>query len=213
MGYIFVYGYLTIWWMILTLLKKYFNLKVEFTRKIMHIATGFTWIIIDHFYFGSIHMVIIPITFIFINVISWRFNLFTIVERDRNNNHLGTIYYAIAYTITQFVSFIQPAYRFATGIAISVLTFGDGFSSLLGSFIKKGNPRLIYHKTLIGFLATALFSFLGVFLFQCYYLTDLTIFDIIIVALTGAVLEISIDKGLDNFTIYFGITALAYLLI
>lgn len=211
MGYIIVYGYLIFWSILLLLLKNKLNLKVEYTRKVMHFVTGFTWVIINHYYNGTIHMIIIPISFIIINYLSWKYHLFSIVERQ-NNNHLGSIYYAVAFAISQTIAYFWPSYLMPSGVAMTILTFGDGFSSIIGVLIKKHNPFLIYHKTIFGFLANCFFSLIGLVIFQFVFQTTYSISDLLIIILTGAVLEIIIDKGLDNFTIVFGVMAIAYFL-
>lgn len=211
-GYIIVYGYLFICFFILSLLRYYFDIKTEFTRKIMHFLTGLTWFIINHFYINEIHMIIIPLTFVLINILSYKFKIFKIVERTEKN-HFGTVYYAIGILILQILNYFKPSFIMATSISVIILTFGDGAASFFGSLFKNNKLKLLFDKSITGFLSFILFSILGILIYTNYYNVFVDRNALVIIVLTGAVLELITGGGLDNLSILFGITTLAYLLL
>lgn len=211
-GYIIVYGYLFICFFILSLLRYYFDIKTEYTRKIMHFLTGLTWFIINHFYINEIHMIIIPLTFVLINILSYKFKIFKIVERTEKN-HFGTVYYAIGILILQILNYFKPPFIMATSISVIILTFGDGAASFFGSLFKNNKLKLLFDKSITGFLSFILFSILGILIYTNYYNVFVDRNALVIIVLTGAVLELITGGGLDNLSILFGITTLAYLLL
>lgn len=211
-GYIIVYGYLFICFFILSLLRYYFDIKTEYTRKIMHFLTGLTWFIINHFFINEIHMIIIPLTFVLINILSYKFKIFKIVERTEKN-HFGTIYYAIGILILQTLNYFKPTFIIATSISVIILTFGDGAASFFGSLFKNNKLKLLFDKSITGFLSFILFSILGILIYTNYYNVFVDINTLVIIVLTGAILELITGGGLDNLSILFGITTLAYLLL
>ena len=211
-GYIIVYGYLFICFFILSLLRYYFDIKTEYTRKIMHFLTGLTWFIINHFFINEIHMIIIPLTFVLINILSYKFKIFKIVERTEKN-HFGTVYYAIGILILQILNYFKPSFIMATSISVIILTFGDGAASFFGSLFKNNKLKLLFDKSITGFLSFILFSILGILIYTNYYNVFVDRNALVIIVLTGAVLELITGGGLDNLSILFGITTLAYLLL
>lgn len=212
MGYLVTYGYLFICVFILSMFRYYFNIKTEYTRKIMHFLTGFTWFIINHYYFKKIDMIIIPISFIIINYLSYRFKLFNIIERS-TKNHLGTIYYAIGITILQILNYFQNDFIIASSVAVVVLSFGDGAASFFGSIISKKNITLIFHKSLVGFISFIIFAYLGCMIYFHIFKITFSYEQISIIVITGAVLELITGGGLDNISILFSVSSIAYLLI
>ncbi len=157
-------------------------------------------------------MIIIPITFVIINVLSFKFGLFKIVERT-SNNHFGTIYYAVGITVLQILNYFNPLFINASSLAVIILAFGDGAASFFGSLFHNHNFKLLLDKSIIGFISFIVFSSIGCFFYLKYYNLEINLEIIMMVVLTGGILELLTGKGLDNISILFGITTLAYLLI
>lgn len=176
----------------------------------MHFLTGFTWFLIIKYYYQKIDMIIIPLSFLFINILSYKFKIFKIIEREEKN-HFGTIYYALGILILSIINYFNNNYLIASNIAIIILTFGDGSASFFGSMIK--NTKLFKDKTIIGFISFIIFSFIGCILYIKITNVNITIEKQTILIITAAILELLTTKGLDNLTILFGITTLGVLLI
>lgn len=112
-GYCLSYGYLFLAIFGIGTLKKILKFSTETSRKLIHILIGFTWIILYRYLRNTIHFIIIPLSFIIINALSYKFKIFKMFERETNEkNHYGTIYYAIAMTIMATLSFFNEHYYF-----------------------------------------------------------------------------------------------------
>ncbi len=199
-GYVSIIGYifLLIYGMG-PLVLKFSNL--ETSRKSIHTMLFVVWILLDVFFKGTIHQIIIPVLFIILNGLSYRFNLYKSVERDEGN-HLGTIYFAIVVTAIMTFVYFFPQYYYCSGIAVFCLTFGDGFAALIGYNIR--TRALRPGKSLGGFLACFLASALSVWVFQLFYPVELTVLQALIIGVSAAILELC-EWGLDNFSVSIGI--------
>ncbi len=75
LGYLFTYIYVFFILIILGILKSKKIIKEQTSRILVHILMGFTWIIMNYFFKISIHMIILPITMVLFNYISYKFNI------------------------------------------------------------------------------------------------------------------------------------------
>ena len=174
--------------------------NLETSRKAIHIMLFVVWILLDVFFKDTIHQIVIPVIFIILNLLSYRFNIYKSVERDEGN-HLGTVYFALVVTaIMTFVYFV-PRYYYCSGIAIFCLTFGDGFAALVGYNMRSRAIRP--GKSLAGFLACWVASAASVMIFGLIYPMDLSIMQVIAIGALSAILELC-ELGLDNFTVSLG---------
>jgi dolichol kinase len=138
----------------------------DFTRKIIHIGAGlWVWGILlffDHWYFG-----IIPFaTFIFLNYIFYRQQIFKAM--DTTESTPGTVYFALSITILYVLLWrtggqIDNA-PIATG-AVMAMTLGDAFASLIGRRWGTRAYTVFGHtRSWQGSAAMAIFSFVAIFL-------------------------------------------------
>ena len=216
MRYIVGYGYLAVVFLVVMLAGKLFRLSVEVSRKIAHILIGFTWVIL---YYGFItnenalwfEVLVMPVTFILVNYLSYRYKIFTFIEREGEKNHPGTVYYAIAMTVLMTLTIFFPATVIPSGIAVFCLSFGDGAASLIGSFFGKYGPRITKTKSLIGSLACAVGAIAGVYLMMLFVPFSLPFYAVVIIGVTTAACEL-VGYGMDIFAIVFGVTAISTLL-
>lgn len=204
-GYLLIFGY------ILLLIFGLGNIVQKFTngetsRKFIHIMLFMVWILIDHFLRGTIHQIIIPTVFIFLNVLSYRFQICKTIERT-DGNHFGTIYFALAITAILTIAYFWPDFYLPSGIAVMCLTFGDGFAALIGyNFHSK---KLYGNKSLYGFLAAFAATVISLSVFSFFYSTGLTPVHILLLGCVTAIFEL-VDWGLDNFSIVFSTFFLSY---
>ena len=204
-GYILIFSYI----LLLSfgcgpLLQKRFD--GETSRKFIHIMLFLVWVLIDRFLRGTVHQIIIPVSFIFLNLLSYRFQLCKSIERTEGN-HFGTVYFAVAITVIMTISYFFPAFYLPSGIAVMCLTFGDGFAALIGYHFK--SRKIADHKSLLGFVSAAAASALALFGFNALYEVGLSAMEILTLGLLTAILEL-VDHGLDNFTIVFGAFFLSF---
>lgn len=200
MGYFIIFAYILFLIVGLgSVINKIFN--VEVSRKIIHTLLFFVWVLLDLFFKNTIHQVIIPIIFIFVNYLSYKFKIFKNMERD-DDNQPGTVYFSIAITIIMLIALIFPKTYYCSGIATFCLTFGDGLAAIIGRYTKS---KLIRNKkSLNGFISCFLASFLATYLLGYFYNLGLTILMCIVIGLAAAIFEL-VDNGFDNFSVV-GIT-------
>ena len=80
-GYLTIFAYIfSLIFIIGPLVKKVSNL--ETSRKIIHILLFMVWIFLDIFMKNTYHQVIVPIIFLILNTLSYKFNIYKIVERE-----------------------------------------------------------------------------------------------------------------------------------
>ena len=208
-GYILTYLYLAIVLIFTTILNKKFNYKEETTRKLIHILVGFSWFIMVYFFKTSYHLIIPPLTFIFINYISYKTNLIKSMERKRHNTK-GTIYYALSFTILALITYLMPKFLPYYGIAVLTMALGDGLAPFLGYKLKLeiGNTK----KTYSGSLGVFVISILISIFFNMYFNLGYTFFKYFLIGLSSTILEFIGFKGYDNLTLPLGLALITYLL-
>lgn len=180
----------------------------ETSRKIIHTMLFMVWVFIDLFFKNTIHQIIIPVIFFVLNTLSYKFKIYKSVEREENN-HLGTIYFAVAITVVMTLAYFFPALYYPSGAAAFCLTFGDGFAALIGYNFP--SRKLRGGKSILGFFSCFAASAVCLTAFRLIYWPELTISAILILAGAAAISEL-IGNGLDNFTVTFVAFGLSYLL-
>lgn len=185
------------------------RVNLETSRKIIHTMLFVIWVLIDLFLKGTVHQIIIPVIFIFLNAMSYKFKIYKSVERE-DGNHLGTVYFAIAVTIIMVFAYFIPELYYPSGLAVCCLTFGDGFAALIG--YNTSSKKLRQHKSLNGFIACIAASALSMLAFKAIYLPELGLGAIILLAAIAAICEL-VDFGLDNFTVTMSVFFLSYALL
>ena len=189
---------------------KIFKFPSELSRKLIHILICFTWLILYRFFEGSWQILVMPLSFVIINALSLKYKFFKGMEREGEKSTPGTVYYAIAISVLVGLSLIVPETLIPGGIAIFCLSFGDGFAAIAGEFFGKYSPKITKTKSLIGTAACFVFTIVGVYIFSIFVPIGMSFPQVLIIGVATALLELA-GLGLDNFTISFGIVALATL--
>lgn len=185
------------------------RVNLETSRKIIHTMLFAIWVFIDLFLRDTVHQIIIPVVFIFLNAMSYKFKIYKSVERE-DGNHLGTVYFSIAVSVIMALAYFFPELYYPSGLAVCCLTFGDGFAALIG--YNTVSKKLCAHKSLNGFIACAAASALSMLAFKAIYLPEIGLGAIALLAVIAAICEL-IDFGLDNFTVTFSVFGLSYVLL
>lgn len=199
-GYLFTYLYI----FIIIFVSRFFK-KEEHSRKFIHIFVAFAYFIIMHYLKNTIHSIIIPATFIIINLISYKFKIFKGMERAKNNS-LGTVYYAISMTLLALITYFFHDFRDAYFIGFFLMAIGDGLAPIVASIIK--TKRIINDKTLSGSITvfiTAVILLLITLKNPNYLYLGLT-------ALFATFIELYSKKGLDNILLPLSSAMLVYIL-
>lgn len=199
----------SIYILVIFLTSKLFKKKgKEVTRKYIHIMLSNIWFISLAFFDNFIIAAILPMLFVIINSLSYKYNLIKIMEREDKKEGIGTVYYAISLTILSLVTFyIDKPILALPGILI--MGYGDGLAAVVGQNIKSksfnifGSTKSIAGSTTMFIvsliISVLIFAFIGV---------DYLIAKSILIAFIATILEAVSVKGLDNITVPIIITAI-----
>ncbi len=182
----------------------------EASRKFIHIVLCNWWFIAMHFFTDAIFASIVPLSFVIINYISYKKNIISVMEREKQDG-LGTVYYAISLFILAIISFgviNNPQIGLA---GVLVMGYGDGFAAIMGRKINSKEYKIgITKKTLVGSATMFIITFiiLAIFLINVQFWYIKAIIASIIITIVEAV---SI-KGTDNLTVPLITSGLLYLL-
>lgn len=205
-GLIFTYSFLFSIVLLGEIARRIGHWSSEFTRKCIHIGVGF-WGFVAYWTIDSWWIVMIPpFSFVLINLISYRWNLFPAMEIEDKRN-LGTIYYPLSICLLLLI-FWRDNTKIVPVVGSMVMGLGDGFASIFGRKWGFHPYRVWGHlKTLEGSIAMFLFSGAAMSLILII-MTPLYCLDILIqslvIALIGAIIEGLSPLGLDNITVPIG---------
>ncbi len=209
-GYLIGYGYLFAVILGVGFLYKKLGFEPELSRKLIHILICFTWLVLYKFFEGSWQILVMPVSFVVINALSMKYKFFSGMEREGEKSTPGTVYYALAITALMALSLIYPKTILPSGAAVFALSFGDGAAAIAGLYLGKYSPKISKNKSLVGTAACFVFASLGIWLLSLIVPLELTFWQIAALGLLTSALEL-VGFGLDNFSITFGVTALATL--
>ena len=179
------------------------------TRKFVHILVGFEWIILNHFMGNSPHFLAVAVALTVVLAIEYRLKIFKMMSSDADNAP-GTVYYAIAMSIMSAITLAIPEMSVPFGIGVFCTSFGDGFAGLVGSTVKRANPKIYGNKTLVGALTGMTVSFITTAVISLAFSYPLTWWQWLAVAFLSSALELVFGYGLDNIAVTLGTAALAY---
>lgn len=192
-------------------LNRFFALKGEFSRKIVHIGTGnvilLAWWLNIPAWIGISAGIISAI----IALISYKIPILPSVN-SVGRKSLGTFFYAvsIAVLIAGFWSIQQPAYA---AIGILVMAWGDGMAAVMGQQFGKHIYQVWgMKKSWEGSLTMALVSFTVISLILLVVQGNIwqTWIIAFMVAITSTALESFSILGLDNLTVPLSSAALSF---
>ena len=182
------------------------NKQKEITRKYIHIMLSNIWFISISFFDNFLIEALLPMLFVIINAISYKYNIIKIMEREDKSEGYGTIYYAISLTILSLVTFyINNPIIALPGILI--MGYGDGLAAVVGKNIRSKEYTVMSgKKTIAGSTAMFIISFLVTLLTFIYMGINVILLKALIIALISTVIEAISIKGLDNITVPLLIT-------
>lgn len=182
----------------------------ETSRKLVHILVG-NWVFIIPLFTELWAILLVPFTFIIINSLSLKYKIISAMERD--DDSLGTVYYAISMFVLSGAGFLLGWYTLPF-IGLLTMAYGDGLAAVVGQkWGKKGGFLFAPKKSAVGSMMVAISAFLitfaSIFVFQGtgnLPLANLPL--IILIGLLTAVLssfiELTGEKGCDNITLPLG---------
>ncbi len=207
-GYILVYGYLAFLIIAAYILNKYFKISNIITRKLIHINVSFCYIIFYKYFKDSFHMIIPAASFIIINYISYKKNIFKGMETD--DKSLGTIFYPISVLIMVIISYFKPEFFPYFGIGLFCMAFGDGLAPIVARYLKS---KIVYNnKTLAGTITVFLVSIIVTLIFNYIFSLNLNILFIILIGGFSSILELIGINGYDNLYLPLGVSIFSFIL-
>jgi phytol kinase len=209
-----VFSYVLVFFIIglSTVLQKKKVFGEEGARKFIHIGVSNWWILAMLFFtdVDSLWFAIVPpITFIGLNYLSYRQNIFKAMERGGSGN-LGTVYFPISLLILVIVSFGILNQPYIGGLGILILGYGDGMAAVIGK--KYGKHQLAFGKTLEGSITMFVVSLTVAIIMLSIQGFSSILLASLLIAFIATVIELLTPKGLDNLSVPL-LTTLAFYLI
>ncbi|MBN1337377.1 MAG: hypothetical protein JXB39_15580 [Deltaproteobacteria bacterium] len=104
----------------------------EASRKFVHVGVAHWWILAMIFFDSPQWAVVPPAVFVVLNALSYRYGLFSSMEREQGRGDLGTVYYAISLVVLSLLTFRQGSAPYIGAIGILIMGWGDGFAAIVG---------------------------------------------------------------------------------
>ena len=207
-GYLFGIGYAAICLVLSFILYK-LGLPKNYTRKAVHILVGFEWVILYHFMGAGVHFLAVCVLFLLLLAVAYKGRLMPMISSEADNAP-GTVYYAVAMTGVSAVGCFIPEVMLPFGIGVFATSVGDGFAGAVGQSIKRCNPKIYGEKTLFGSLTNLVLTTASAYLISTLYSMDIGILNCLAIGILSAGLELITPYGLDNISITWSVSALAY---
>lgn len=173
----------------------------EASRKFIHILLANWWFIAMYFFDNVIWVSIVPLSFVIINHISYKRNLISVMEREKQDG-LGTVYYALSLLILSIITY-GITKRPEIGLCSTlIMGYGDGLAGIIGKKVKSyeykiGNTK----KTLAGSLTMFIITFIMIAIYSGLSEINLWVLKSILIAIILTIIEAVSIKGTDNITI------------
>ncbi|ERJ11946.1 diacylglycerol/polyprenol kinase family protein [Haloplasma contractile] len=192
-----------------TLLSRWTRLSEEGSRKFIHIGVSNWWIIAMLFFDDYLIASIVPIVFIIINSISYKFNVISAMERNDDSN-LGTVYFPISLLVLVLFTFLYLNQPYIGALGILIMGYGDGLAAVFGK--KFGKRKLYQDKSVIGSAVMFISStIVAIIILSCYNPVQLVL-NVFLISTVATILELFSKKGLDNLTVPILTSCFYYLL-
>lgn len=182
----------------------------ETSRKLVHILVG-NWVFLIPLFTDLWAVLLVPFVFVIINSLSIKYNLISAMER--NDDSLGTVYYAISMFILSGAGFLLGWYTLPF-VGLLTMAYGDGLAAVVGQkWGKRGRFSFAPRKTLAGSMMVGLSAFIitfgVIFVFQGrgtlrIVSTPFVFLIALLTALLSVFIELTGEKGCDNLTLPFG---------
>ena len=189
---------------IIIIMAKFFERKgKEVSRKFIHIMLSNWWFIAMWFFDNLIAVSIVPLSFVFINYISYKKNLISAMEReDINKDGLGTVYYALSLFMLSIFTFGIIKKPEIGLYATLIMGYGDGLAAVIGKKVNSISYKVgKTYKTLAGSCTMLFITFFIIAIGLYSMQSSLWILKSLLISIIITLLEAISIKGLDNITV------------
>ena len=199
-GLIVSYAYV---FLIIGLAKLFEKKSKEVSRKFIHIMVGNWWIIAMIFFDNVIYASIPPATFVLLNYLSYKKNIFSAMERDDNEEEgFGTVYFALSLLILSVITFGILNKPELGLIPVLVMSYGDGLAAVIGQKIPSKKYKIKdTEKSVAGSTTMFIISLIAIAGYLFYTGSNLWILEALVMSAIATVIEAVSIKGLDNITV------------
>lgn len=199
-------------------LYRVFNLKAEYTRKIVHIGTGILTLLFPLYFTATWQVAVLCITFLAVLYISERIGLLPSINNVGRKTAGSLLYPVVVIIVFAFYKYMLARYMVFGGLLyfylpILAMAIGDPAAALFGNISKKDTKVGKTNKgTFSFFIVVSVVSVMFMYVFndERYSISEVVAYTIPLAALT-ALAERVTGGGWDNFTI--PVIACCYLLI
>ncbi len=214
LGYALTYGWVVAVMAFAQLTKSRLRASDETSRKLVHILVALAWIPMYLFFGMSVHLLVPPLTFVVLNYISYKKDIFSMMERkEKTPASLGTVYYPVSMAVLSGLSLLDGRFLIPYGIGLFCMAFGDGLAPYAGH-IKKGNAAFFGgRRTLLGTLTVFAASAAVAALMTLLFSLPLSPYEIALTAAAAALFEAIGLRGFDNLTLPVGVGVLSWIFI
>lgn len=179
---------------------KFFGLKSEYTRKVIHILTSFVIVPVEYYVTSPLWRLTCPIIFVFINIFAVFSGLVKDLGMTDEERHLGLILYPISVTgivLLEVLNVISPSSAIC---GILIMGLGDGMAALIGTMFGKHSYTLYgkYKKSIEGSVAMAVATTIVVL-----YFSDIELALALLAGLFMALIENISPSSVDNVSVPF----------
>ncbi len=174
----------------------------ETSRKAVHILVCNWWLLAMVFFDSPLWAAVVPACFVVLNYLSYRFQIFSSMERGAGKGDLGTVYYAISLLLLALITFGPLNNPVVGGVGILIMGYGDGLAAVVGTRWPKWPYQILgSEKTLSGSLTMLGASFLVTTLLLAATGQPQVLIPALTLAVLATVLEAATPLGLDNLTV------------
>jgi len=196
LSYVYVFGIL----FISEVLHRWPGLSLVLTRRFVHVGVGM-WAFGTVLLFQDWRWAIVPpLTFIVINYISYRQDVFKAME-DKDKRNLGTVYFPISFAAIIALCWDKPAVVVG---GLMPMVWGDALAAIVGQRWGRHQYHLFgYSKSWEGTATMFVVSFVSVLLTLLFFGLPATTSLVVslIVAAVAALVEGLSMWGIDNITV------------
>ena len=199
---------------IATILNKKGKLSKEGSRKCIHILLSNWWFIAMYYFNTPLRAAFMPGIFVVVNYISYKNNIFKAMEREGDNETLGTIYYAISLLILSLITFSDGLSPWIGAAGILVMGYGDGFAAIIGKTYGKHSLTFgSIKKSVEGSFAMFIFSFVILLAILIYTNSHNALVYAILISVVATLVELFSPNGTDNSLVPLVVSLLYYVLV
>lgn len=186
----------------------------EYSRKAVHILLCNWWLLAMAFFDHPLWAALVPACFVILNFLSYKYGLFSAMERGAGKEDLGTVYYALSLLILALISFGPLEFPVLGGVGILAMGYGDGLAAVVGKLLPVRQYRIFKSNRSVGGSTVMLaVTFITTALLLFFTGQDMIWQPALAVAAGATVLEAITPLGLDNLTVPLGASAIYWLML